>query len=316
MVEDEKTTEEKEAKETTPEPAPAAGADEAPPAPPAPPALPATPAPPAPPAEEAPAEAPVEEGKKKDAAEEKAADEKGEGEKKGDEGEDRAPSRRSRTERPSGRGRRRRQEEPPPELPPLEEPVKYQFDFKFPPLFGKWDWYEVVVSDVSLRNYINLDPLIVPHVGGKYANKPFGNTKVNIVERLINNMMRTEHTTGNKAKAYRVVQDAFEIINKKTKKNPIQVFVDALESAAPKEEITRLKYGGISVPKAVDIAASRRLDVALRNICKGAHQSSRKNKKKLEACLAEEILRAANSDLQSFAIAKKDEIERIAASAR
>jgi small subunit ribosomal protein S7 len=216
-----------------------------------------------------------------------------------------------------GRGRRRRMTEAPVDIPPPPpEPVKYDFDFDFPPLFGKWDLKEVEINDISLKNYINLDPIITPHIGGKYANRPFSKKKVHIVERLINNMMRTEHMTGNKSKAYTIVGKAFEIINKKTKRNPVQVFIDAIEAAAPKEEITRLKYGGISVPKAVDIAATRRLDVALRNICKGAHQSSSKSKKKIEACLADEILRAANGDLQSFAIAKKDEIERIAASAR
>ena len=193
---------------------------------------------------------------------------------------------------------------------------KIEFDFQYPPLFGKWDWKGLNVADISLRNYINLDPVIVPHVGGKYANTPFGKHKMNIVERLINIMMRTEHTTGNKAKTYKVVMLAFEIINQKTKKNPIQVFIEALEVAAPKEEVTRLKYGGISVPKAVDVAASRRLDVALRNICKGATTSSRKNKKRLQMCLADEIMKAAASDMQSYAISKKDEIERIAASAR
>lgn len=193
---------------------------------------------------------------------------------------------------------------------------KIEFDFHFPPLFGKWEWTGLIVADVSLRNYINLDPIIVPHMGGKFANKPFGKHKMNIVERLINNMMRTEHTTGNKSKCYTIVRNAFDIINQKTKKNPIQVFVEALEVAAPKEEVTRLKYGGISVPKAVDVAASRRLDVALRNICKGATATSRKNKKRIEMCLADEILKAAAGDMQSYAISKKDEIERIAASAR
>lgn len=216
-----------------------------------------------------------------------------------------------------GRGRRRRTTEPPPELPPPPPaPEKYDFDFKFPPLFGKWDIEEVEIHDISLKNYINLEPILVPHIGGKYANRPFSKKKVHIVERLINNMMRTEHTTGNKSKSYKIVREAFNIINAKTKRNPVQVLIEAIESAAPKEEITRLKYGGISVPKAVDIAATRRLDVALRNISKGAHQASRKNKKKLEACLADEIMRAANGDMASFAIAKKDEIERIAASAR
>jgi small subunit ribosomal protein S7 len=194
--------------------------------------------------------------------------------------------------------------------------AKIEFDFTYPPLFGKWEWTGLNVADLSLKNYINLDPIIVPHMGGKFANKPFGKHKMNIVERLINNMMRTEHTTGNKSKCYTVVRNAFEIINQKTKKNPIQVFVEALEVAAPKEEVTRLKYGGISVPKAVDVAASRRLDVALRNICKGATATSRKNKKRLEMCLADEILKAAAGDMQSYAISKKDEIERIAASAR
>jgi len=222
--------------------------------------------------------------------------------------------RRVRRKKPEGEAPAAAAEGAPGEQVPVLE--KIEFDFEFPPLFGKWSWKEVVVLDISLKNYINLDPVTVPHVGGKYANTPFGKHKMNIVERLINNMMRTEHTTGNKAKTYRVVQDAFEIINQKTKKNPIQVFVEALEVAAPKEEITRLKYGGISVPKAVDVAASRRLDVALRNITKGATAASKKNKKRLQQCLADEIMKAAAGDMQSFAIAKKDEIERIAASAR
>ena len=201
-----------------------------------------------------------------------------------------------------------------PETVPVIE--KIEFDFTYPPLFGKWAWNEVVVADISLRNYINLDPILVPHMGGKFANKPFGKHKMNIVERLINIMMRTEHTTGNKAKTYKIVKAAFDMINQRTKKNPIQVFIEALEVAAPKEEVTRLKYGGISVPKAVDVAASRRLDVALRNICKGATQASKKNRKRIEQCLADEIMKAAAGDMQSFAMAKKDEIERIASSAR
>ena len=46
-----------------------------------------------------------------------------------------------------------------------------------------------------------------------------------------------------------------------TKLNPVQVFVNAIENAAPREEVTRLKYGGIAVPKAVDVSPSRRVDV-------------------------------------------------------
>src|SRR5437899_3390984 len=129
-------------------------------------------------------------------------------------------------------------------------------------------------------------------------------------------MMRTENYTGKKSKAYRVVRTAFEIIEKRTQKNPVQILVDALEKAAPREEITRLRFGGISVPRAVDVAPSRRLDVALRNIRVGAAPATFKNRKPVEECLAAEITPAAKGDMQSSAIAKKEELERIAASAR
>ncbi len=183
-------------------------------------------------------------------------------------------------------------------------------------LFSKYDLSEVVIHDQGLARYINLTPVVVPHTGAKNANVMFGKRKVSIIERLINNMMRTEKYTGKKSKAYAVVRESFEILEKRTKSNPVQVLVDALEHAAPMEEITRLRYGGISVPKAVDIAPSRRLDLALRNICKGAVKASFKHKKSVAHCLADELMMAAKGDLNSFAVSRKDEKERVAASAR
>jgi small subunit ribosomal protein S7 len=183
-------------------------------------------------------------------------------------------------------------------------------------LFGKYGLSEVVVKDGGLSKYINLNPVLVPHSNAKHANRWFGKSKVNIVERLINNMMRTEVFTGKKLKAYRTVKDAFEIIAERTKKNPVQVLVEALENAAPREEITRLQFGGISVPKAVDIAPSRRLDIALRNVARGAVQSSFKSTKPIAECLASEIILASKNDMNSFSVSKKEEVERVAQSAR
>ncbi len=183
-------------------------------------------------------------------------------------------------------------------------------------LFGKYGLSEVVVKDGGLSKYINLNPVLVPHSNAKHANRWFGKSKVNIVERLINNMMRTEVYTGKKLKAYRTVKDAFEIIAERTKKNPVQVLVEALENAAPREEITRLQFGGISVPKAVDIAPSRRLDIALRNVARGAVQSSFKSTKPIAECLASELILASKSDMNSFSVSKKEEVERVAQSAR
>jgi small subunit ribosomal protein S7 len=185
-----------------------------------------------------------------------------------------------------------------------------------PLLFGKYDFSEVVVKDPGLVRYINLRPAIVLHTSARYINRAFGKSKVNIVERLINNLMRTEHSTGAKSNIHKRVELAFELIKKRTKKNPIQVLVDALQNCSPKEEITRLRFGGISVPKAVDTSASRRLDTALRNICVGATKASHKNRKKLEMCIANEIILASNGDMDSFGVSKKEEIERVAASAR
>lgn len=203
------------------------------------------------------------------------------------------------------------------ERPEPEKDTQEELIPGFSPLiFGKYNMMEVVVEDPGLRRYINLTPIGIPHTGAKHANKWFGKTNVNVVERLINNMMRTEHSTGKKSFAYKTVRKAFDIIAKRTKKNPIQVLIYALQNSSPKEEITRLRFGGISVPKAVDTSSSHRLDVALRNICKGAVSSSHKNKKHMEMCLAEEIILASKADMNSFAISKKEEMERIAASAR
>ncbi len=113
-----------------------------------------------------------------------------------------------------------------------------------------------------------------------------------------------------------MVKGAFETIEKRAKKNPVQVLVEALENAAPREEITRLRFGGISVPRAVDVAPERRLDLALRHICKGAVSATYKNKKPIHECLADETLMAAGGDINSYAIGKKEEMERVAASAR
>ncbi|HDN73896.1 MAG TPA: 30S ribosomal protein S7, partial [Archaeoglobus sp.] len=116
--------------------------------------------------------------------------------------------------------------------------------------------------------------------------------------------------------AYSIVKEAFEIIEERTKKNPIQVLVDALVNAGPREEVVRLKYGGIAVPRAVDTSSLRRLDIALRNIAEGARIASFKSKKTIAECLAEEIISAANNDNRSYAISKKEEVERVAKSAR
>ncbi len=183
-------------------------------------------------------------------------------------------------------------------------------------IFGKWDVTQIQISDPSIKRYINLGATMVPHSSGRMARKTFGKAEVPIVERLINKMMRGEDNTGKKYKAYNIVKDAFEIINKKTGKNPVEMLIKAIENAGSREETVRLKYGGINVPKAVDTAPMRRVDQALMFIAQGAQQASFKNKRRLEECLASEIISAANYEVKSSAISRKDEKERIAKAAR
>jgi len=185
----------------------------------------------------------------------------------------------------------------------------------FFPMLSKYNMNEVKIEDQGLARYINLETENI-YTSGVYSNKLFGKSKIPIIERLINNLMRTENYNGKKTKAYKVVRDAFEIIDKKIKKNPMQVFVDALQNSAPKEETTRLRFGGINVPKAVDVSPQRRLDVAIRNITQGALNATYKNKKSVENCLADEIIKASKNDVSSFAVAKKNDLERVAKSAR
>lgn len=185
----------------------------------------------------------------------------------------------------------------------------------FFPVLAKYNMDDVKVEDKGLERYINLDTENI-YLGAVFANKMFAKSKVPIIERLINNVMRTEKYTGKKIKAYKVVKSALEIIDKRTKSNPMQVLVHALQNSAPKEETTRLRFGGISVPKAVDTAPQRRIDIAIRNICTGVVNTSHKNKKRMEVCLAEEIIKASKNDVSSFAVAKKNDAERVAKSAR
>lgn len=203
--------------------------------------------------------------------------------------------------------------------PPPVEPVPQEVRAPKPSgvlLFGKFDVSTVALRDAGMARYVDISGVAVPHTGGRHTNKPFAKAKMSIVERLINNMMRTEVFTGKKLKSYRAVERSFEIIQNKTKMNPLQAFVDALQNAAPREEVTRLQYGGISVPKAVDVAPARRVDLALRYISTGALDQSHKSKKPIEECLADEIISAARNDVNCYSVAKKEEVERVSASAR
>ena len=183
-------------------------------------------------------------------------------------------------------------------------------------VFGKYDAAEVVCRDPGLAPYINLSTVGVPHTGGRHANAWFGKAKLSVVERFTNKLMRTGKYTGKKMGALKAFEAALDSMAERSGENPLQAFVDAICYAAPMEEITRIKFGAVSQPKAVDSSPSRRLDVALGNLAKGAQQGTSKSKRTLTQCIINELTKASVGDVTSFAVAKKEEDQRIAASAR
>jgi len=193
--------------------------------------------------------------------------------------------------------------------------------------FNRWSTEGIKVVDPGLVNYITLEPRIVPRSGAKYAGSRFHKSEIFIVERLINKLLipghkgkkhfkSSGHITGKANRAYDIVEKAFKKIEQRTKKNPIEVFVKAIENAATREEIITIEYGGARYPKAVECAPQRRIDIALRYITQGAYQKSFNSKKPIENALADEIVFAYNLDIKSNAISKKNELERQADASR
>jgi len=193
--------------------------------------------------------------------------------------------------------------------------------------FNRWDTAGIVVVDPGLKDYITLEPKIVPKTGARYAGNRFHKSRVFIVERLINKIMipghkgkkhnkSSGHCTGKSMTAYKIVKEAFEMIEKKTNENPIKVLVKAIENSAPREEIVAIEYGGARYPKAVECSPQRRVDLVLRYIVQGSYQKSFGTKKKIVEVLADEIILASQSNSNSMAISKKNEIERQADASR
>ncbi|CAK0886445.1 unnamed protein product [Prorocentrum cordatum] len=181
-------------------------------------------------------------------------------------------------------------------------------------LFGRWAYEDVNVSDLSLVDYIAVKAgahTYLPHTQGRYQAKRFRKALCPIVERLCCSMMMHGRNNGKKLMAVRIVKHAFEIIHLLTDKNPIQVYVDAVKNGGPREDSTRVGSAGVVRRQAVDVSPLRRVNQAIYLICTGARNSAFRNIKSIAEALADEIMNAAKESSNSYAIKKKDEIERV-----
>ena len=193
-------------------------------------------------------------------------------------------------------------------------------------IFDLYDLSEISVEDPGLKNVINLEPKLILKSQGRNVVK-HGQTKVNIVERLMNRLATAGHrgkkhrlqkgrATGKYSKNMKIILEAFGLIGKKTNKNPVQVLVKAIENVAPRDEITVIEYGGARYPQAVDASPLRRVNLSLRWLVHGASDKAFNKKKTIAQALADEIILASEQNGESFAIRKKKEAEAQADSAR
>ncbi|THG16648.1 hypothetical protein TEA_007473 [Camellia sinensis var. sinensis] len=172
------------------------------------------------------------------------------------------------------------------------------------------------ISDMSVMDYIAVNPArhatYVPHTAGRYSVKRFRKAQCPIVERLTNSLMMHGRNNGKKLMAVRIVKHAMEIIHLLTDLNPIQVIVDAVINSGPREDATRIGSAGVVRRQAVDISPLRRVNQAIYLLTTGARESAFRNIKTIAECLADELINAAKGSSNSYAIKKKDEIERVA----
>jgi len=204
-----------------------------------------------------------------------------------------------------------------------EEKSVVPLNFK---IFGLYDMEGIVVNDEGLKSVINLNPKLALKSHGRNVQK-FGQAKVNVVERLINKLAVAGHrgkkhriilgdSTGKYSKNAKIVLEALKMVESRTKKNPVEVLVRAVENAAPRDETTMIEYGGARYPQAVDVSPMRRISIALKHIIHGSSDKAFGKKKNISQALADEIVSASERNQDSFAIKKRVEAERQADSAR
>lgn len=124
-----------------------------------------------------------------------------------------------------------------------------------------------------------------------------------VVSQFINKVMKQ----GKKTIAQKIVYSAFDIIKEKTKKEPLEVFKQAIENASPILEVKPKRIGGATYQVPMEVRGERRLALAIRWILDGAR--SKKGKAMAEK-LAQELIDCTNN--QGSAIKKKQDTHRMA----
>ena len=129
----------------------------------------------------------------------------------------------------------------------------------------------------------------------------FGNL---VVSKFMNSIMYA----GKKSVAETIVYGAFDIIEGKTKQNPLSVFEQALDNVMPTIEVRSRRVGGATYQVPVEVRTSRRQALGIRWIV--GYATARGDGKTMQEKLANELLDAAN--LRGGAVKKREDTHRMA----
>ena len=124
-----------------------------------------------------------------------------------------------------------------------------------------------------------------------------------LVSKFINHVMER----GKKSLAKKIVYGAFELVKEKTKKEPLEVFTEAIKNAGPVLEVRSTRVGGATYQVPREVKKDRRITLAMRWIIQIARN---KKGKPMEQKLAEELIAAANNEGE--AVRKKINMHRMA----
>lgn len=123
------------------------------------------------------------------------------------------------------------------------------------------------------------------------------------VEMCINRVMRA----GKKSLARTIVYDALDLIGERTKRNPLEVFEQAIKNATPLLEVKPRRVGGATYQIPIEVSIDRRITLALRWLIAAARSRSGKG---MTEKLANELLDAANN--VGTAVKKREDTHRMA----
>ncbi|MBN9454964.1 MAG: 30S ribosomal protein S7 [Bosea sp.] len=124
-----------------------------------------------------------------------------------------------------------------------------------------------------------------------------------VVSKFMNSIMYE----GKKSTAERIVYGAFDIIESKTKSEPLDVFKSALENVAPAIEVRSRRVGGATYQVPVEVRAERRQALAIRWLISAARG---RNDKTMVERLSAELMDAANN--RGNAVKKREDTHRMA----